>query len=51
MAFIPTYQARANGLEEVNYTTPEFEEFSSDTFGILVYQEQVSNIAVLSRNR
>lgn len=44
MAFIPTYQARANGLEEVNYTTPEFEEFSSDTFGILVYQEQVMKL-------
>lgn len=44
MAFIPNYQARANGLEEVKYTTPEFEEFSADTFGILVYQEQVMKL-------
>ena len=40
MAFIPQYQARANGIEPVRYVTPEYEEFTKDTFGILVYQEQ-----------
>ena len=41
MLFIPQYQARANGLEKVRYVTPEYEEFTKETFGILVYQEQV----------
>ena len=41
MAFIPQYQARANGLEKVSYVTPEYEEFTKETFGILIYQEQV----------
>ena len=40
MAFIPDYQDRANGLKEVKYTTPEYERFTKETFGILVYQEQ-----------
>ena len=40
MAFIPQYQARANGVETVRYVTPEYEEFTKETFGILVYQEQ-----------
>ncbi len=41
---IPMYQRRANGLEEVTYITPEFEQFTKNTHGILVYQEQVMQL-------
>lgn len=41
MAFIPQYQARANGTEKVNYLTPEYEEFAKETYGLLIYQETV----------
>lgn len=36
MENIPTYQKRANGEEIFEYVTPEFEQFTADTFGILV---------------
>lgn len=44
MANIPSYQRRANGYEEFEYLSPEFELFTKDTFGILVYQEQVMRL-------
>ena len=42
MEFIPQYQNRANGQEEVEYVTPELKDILANTFGIAVYQEQVS---------
>ena len=44
MQFIETYQDRANGLKSVQYFTPEFEEFASSTFGLLIYQEQIMQL-------
>lgn len=44
MAFIPTYQARANGLEEVKYLTPEYEKFTKNDFGLLIYQESIMRL-------
>jgi DNA polymerase-3 subunit alpha len=41
MEFIPQYQARANGFETVEYSTPELKDILDNTFGIAVYQEQV----------
>lgn len=36
MENIPSYQARANGEEQFEYISPEFEQFTAETFGILV---------------
>ena len=44
MSNIPAYQRRANGKEDFEYLSPEFEQFTKDTFGILVYQEQVMQL-------
>lgn len=44
MEFIPQYQNRANGQEEVEYVTPELKDILANTFGIAVYQEQVMQI-------
>ena len=40
MKFIPDYIQRANGVKKTTYMTPELEDILSDTFGIIVYQEQ-----------
>ena len=42
MEWIPEYQARANGQKEIPSLSPEYDEITKDTFGILIYQEQVS---------
>jgi DNA polymerase-3 subunit alpha len=41
MAYIPTYNKRKHGQEEVVYDLPEVEEYLGETYGITVYQEQV----------
>jgi len=41
MDYIPTFVARKNGKEPINYDLPEMEEYLRDTYGITVYQEQV----------
>ena len=41
MAHIPSYQARANGVEKVSYPTPELEEILGNSFGIAIYQESI----------
>ncbi|OTO09197.1 hypothetical protein A5882_003527 [Enterococcus sp. 4E1_DIV0656] len=41
MANIPAYQRRANGTEKITYLSEEYEQFTKNTFGILIYQEQV----------
>lgn len=45
MEMIPSYVARANGLEHVVYLTPELKPILEDTYGVLVYQEQTMRIA------
>lgn len=44
MAHIPTYNARKNGIEEVSYPCDELQEICSNTFGLLVYQEQIMSL-------
>lgn len=41
MSHIPSYQARANGVEKVSYPTPELEEILGNSFGIAIYQESI----------
>lgn len=45
MASIPTYIARKHGLEPIEYLHPKMEPILKDTYGIIIYQEQVMNIA------
>ena len=41
MAYIPQYIARKHGLEEVSYDLPETQEYLEESYGVIVYQEQV----------
>ncbi|MBZ0297347.1 MAG: DNA polymerase III subunit alpha [Anaerolineae bacterium] len=45
MDYIPTYNRRMHGQEEVTYHHPRMEKILSETFGILVYQEQIMQVA------
>ena len=45
MANIPTYCARKHGLEEPDYIHPKLEAVLKETFGVIVYQEQVMQAA------
>ncbi len=45
MEFIPKYIAGKHGLERVTYPHPSLEPILSDTHGIIVYQEQIMQIA------
>ena len=45
MEMIPTYTKRMHGEEQVSYLFPELEEILKETYGIIVYQEQVMQIA------
>ena len=45
MDLIPTFIARKHGREEVNYPHPLVEPVLSETYGIMVYQEQVMQTA------
>ena len=42
---IPTYIARKHGREEVNYMHPKLEPILAETYGIMIYQEQVQQAA------
>lgn len=44
-ANIPIYAARKDGKEKVTYPHPALKEILSSTYGILVYQEQVMQVA------
>ncbi len=46
MQFIDDYTARKNGKKPITYIFPELEEILAETYGIIVYQEQVMRIAV-----
>jgi DNA polymerase-3 subunit alpha len=45
MANIPTYCARKHGDEEPEYLHPSLEPILKETFGVIIYQEQVMQIA------
>ena len=45
MKSIPSFANRKKGLEPINYLSPELEEILSPTYGIIVYQEQIMQIA------
>ncbi|MDR2778162.1 MAG: DNA polymerase III subunit alpha [Rickettsiales bacterium] len=42
---IPTYIRRKHGLEKIEYMHPKMEPILKDTYGIIIYQEQVMDIA------
>ncbi|PCI64449.1 MAG: DNA polymerase III subunit alpha [Kordiimonadales bacterium] len=42
---IPTYVERKHGREEVEYPHPVLEEILGETYGVIIYQEQVMQIA------
>ncbi|MBF0715930.1 DNA polymerase III subunit alpha [Gemelliphila palaticanis] len=46
MAQIETYVKRKHGLEQVEYLHPKLEKILKDTYGVIVYQEQIMLIAV-----
>jgi DNA polymerase-3 subunit alpha len=45
MANIPTYCARKHGTEQPEYIHPKLEPMLRETFGVIIYQEQVMQIA------
>ncbi len=45
MANIPTYCARKHGMEQPDYIHPKLEAVLKETFGVIVYQEQVMQAA------
>lgn len=45
MANIPTYNARKHGQERPDYIHPKLEPILKETFGVIIYQEQVMQIA------
>ncbi len=47
MQFIDDYAGRKAGKKRVTYIFPELEEILGETYGIMVYQEQVMRIAVV----
>lgn len=47
MANIPTYVARKHGREKIEYPHPLLEKALAETFGVVIYQEQVMEIAKL----
>ncbi len=45
MQFIPDYIERKKGLQKVNYAHPLLETVCAETYGIVIYQEQVQRAA------
>lgn len=46
MEYIPTYIARMHGEEPIEYKHPKLQAILEETYGIIVYQEQIIQIAV-----
>ena len=44
MESIPSYARRKNGLEAITYLSPELEPILKKTYGVIVYQEQITQI-------
>nr|GGG61778.1 DNA polymerase III subunit alpha [Virgibacillus oceani] len=45
MEYIPTYIARKHGRENISYPHPDLAPILEKTYGVLVYQEQIMQIA------
>ena len=45
MEYIPQYIARKHGREEVEYMHPLLEQILEETYGVMIYQEQVQRAA------
>ena len=45
MANIPTYIERKHGREKPNYVHPLLEDLLKETYGVIIYQEQVMGVA------
>jgi DNA polymerase III subunit alpha len=45
LEYIPTYNKRLHGEEPVKYAHPDLEGALGETYGILVYQEQIMRVA------
>lgn len=45
MDSIPSFARRKHGTESISYMTPELEPILKNTYGIIVYQEQIMQIA------
>ncbi|MFQ5859168.1 MAG: LAGLIDADG family homing endonuclease, partial [Anaerolineae bacterium] len=45
MEYIPTYIARMHGREKVEYRHPKLKPILEETYGIIVYQEEIIQIA------
>jgi DNA polymerase-3 subunit alpha len=50
MDYIPSFIARKQGKEEIQYDLPIMEKYLSETYGITVYQEQVMHLSRLLAN-
>jgi DNA polymerase III subunit alpha len=50
MDMIPDYLERKHGRKKIDYVFPELEEILRETYGIIVYQEQVQLIAARIAN-
>lgn len=46
MDYIPKYIARMHGEEKITYAHPSLEHILDETFGVIVYQEQILRIAM-----
>ncbi len=44
MQYIPTFARRKQGKEKFSYLSEDLKEILSETYGIIVYQEQINNI-------
>ncbi len=44
MQFIDTFIARKRGTEEIIYDHPKMEEYLAETYGIMLYQEQIMQV-------
>ncbi len=44
LEFIPTYNARMHGTEKTEYLHPKLEVILDETYGIMVYQEQLMQV-------
>ena len=46
MDYIPNYAKRKEGKEKFSYVSEDLKEILAPTYGIIVYQEQINNIAM-----
>jgi len=50
MDMIPDYVARKQGEQKINYLFPQLEDILKETYGVMVYQEQVQLVAAKIAN-